>query len=105
MPTTRNNVQAEPVPMPAPAPVVPSAWTPQSIITYVASLAVFVIGLLTMSGVTIPGSVSSGIQLWSGVAVTLAGPAISLIAYLSHNSVTKAALAQGLTMHEAQRHG
>ena len=76
---------------------------PATIVTYVASLVTFLIGVLTLSGVTIPNSVSSGVQLWAGAAVTLAGPLISLVVYLAKVSFAKTAIQQGVPVHHAAK--
>ena len=78
-----------PAPLPTP-PVVPSVWTPSTIIAYAAALALFVIGLLTFAGVVLPSSVSTDVNTWSAVAESFAGAVTALVTTLSHHSMVKA---------------
>jgi hypothetical protein len=84
-------------------PEVPSIWTVQTIIAYVSSLAIFVIGLLTLSGVTVPSAVGADIQLWAGAAVSVVGGLMSLGVYIYKVVLQKTAIAAGVPLHIALR--
>jgi hypothetical protein len=92
-----------PLPPDPNGPEPPSIWTPQTVIAYLASLALFVIGLLTLSGVTVPTEVAADIQLWAGAAVSTIGGLISLVIYIKRLSLQKAAIVAGYPPHLAMR--
>ncbi len=87
-----------PAPTPPPEPPV---WNPAAVIGYLSSLAIFVIGLLTLSGVTVPPSVSADIQLWAGAAVSVVGGLMSLGVYVYRTLLQKAAITAGVAPHLA----
>ncbi len=62
-------------------------------ITYLGSVALFLVGLLTSAGVLLPSGVSGMIQAVTGGAVTVASVAVTLVGLVSHHSVQKAAIA------------
>jgi hypothetical protein len=85
-----------PVPVPPPNGISFSnlpAW-----IVYFGSLALFILGLLTALGVTLPDHVTTEVQTWAGVAPMVAAVIAPLIALLSHHSVLKAAIASPTTV-------
>jgi hypothetical protein len=75
-------------PLPAP-PVIPSIWTPSTIIAYAAALALFVMGLLTFAGVVLPANASTDVTTWSAAAESFAGAITALVTTLSHHSLAK----------------
>ncbi len=79
----------------SPVPVLPSKLTPATVVAYVASLATFILGVLTSAGVTLPSGVAVDVQAVAGATVTLVGVVTALVATLSHNSVVKAQLRAG----------
>lgn len=61
-------------------------------ITYLGSVALFVVGLLSSTGVVLPASTSGMIKAVTGGAVTAASLVVVLVSQLSHHSVQKAAI-------------
>jgi hypothetical protein len=92
-----------PTPEPTPAPVEPPSWTPATAIAYLASLVIFVLGVLTIAGVTIPASVSADVQLFAGAGVSVVGGLISVVVYIYRSLVQRAAIAQGYPVELAMR--
>jgi hypothetical protein len=78
-----------------PVPVLPSKLTPATVVAYVASLATFVLGVLTSAGVTVPSGVATDVQAVAGAVVTVVGVVTALVATLSQHSVEKAQIAAG----------
>ena len=86
--------------LPAP-PVPPTSISFSNIpawIVYFGSLAIFVVGLLTALGHTLPTNVSTEVQTWAGVAPMIAALVAPIIALLSHQSVQKAAVSSPTTV-------
>lgn len=84
---------------PPAAPVLPkppTTWTPASAITYGGAVALFIIGTLTASGVTVPAHVSTEVQLVVGALGSMSGVLAGLVALVSHHSVQKVAIKAGL---------
>ena len=77
-----------PAPLPVP-PALPTSITVTTVVTYVAALAVFVLGLLTFAGVVLPPNVSGEVQTWSAVAESIAGVVTGLLATVTHHSTVK----------------
>ena len=61
-------------------------------ITYFGSAALFVVGILTSTGVVLPASTSGMIRTVTGGAVTAASLIVALVSQLSHHSVQRAAI-------------
>ena len=61
-------------------------------ITYLRSLALFIVGVLTSTGVVVPAGTSGMIKAVTGGAVTAASLIVALVSQLSHHSVQKAAI-------------
>jgi len=61
-----------------------------TVVTYIAALAVFVLGLLTFAGVVLPANVSGEVQTWSAVAEAAAGVITGLLATVNHHATIKA---------------
>lgn len=78
---------------PAPTPpTIPSVITPTTLATLVGSLAAYVLGVLTYTGVVLPPSVNAKVQAIIGlvtVGIATIGPIVAMIV---HHSVQKVAL-------------
>jgi len=88
-------MKADVVDIPAgpPVPDVPLSFSNlPTWITYFGSVALFVVGLLTSTGVVLPSSTSGMIKAVTGGAVTAAALVVALVSQLSHHSVQKAAI-------------
>lgn len=82
-------------PTPVPTVIVPSlpkVWTPTTIATLIGGAAVFIMGVLTSAGVTVPSHVSGEVTTITGVLTSLAGAITVLMGQLSHASVQKAVI-------------
>jgi hypothetical protein len=74
-------------PLPTP-PVIPTSITVTSAIAYLVAFALFVIGLLTFGGVTVPAHVSTEVQTWGAITETFAGAVTAAVTtVLHHNTV------------------
>lgn len=74
-------------------PTVPTAWTPASVITYLTSLALAVVGVLATFGIVLPSGVPTDIGLISGIASFAVGGVLALGHHAAHQSTVKAAIA------------
>jgi hypothetical protein len=81
----------------------PTNWTVLNIITFAGAAALFIIGILTTAGVTVPSGVSSTVQVILGNAVMIAGVIVALIHLVSHNSTVKAAIAANWTHEDIRK--
>jgi hypothetical protein len=94
--------KAEVAPVPIfPAP--PSTWNPATALTYAASLVLFILGVLTLAGVTLPSGVSGEVQAWAGIIPTGVAALMPLWVLLSKHSVQKTALKAGIPPETAMR--
>src|SRR3974390_3381893 len=95
---------------PAPAakaslPLASEVWTITTIAAYVAAAAMLLIGVLTITGVTLPSAVSADVQAWAGILMSLAGLVTPLLVLMSKNKVVSAAVSAGHPLAEARKLG
>jgi hypothetical protein len=87
----KENAMTDPTPIP-PVPVLPTVWNVETVVTFGGSVALFVLGVLTASHVTVPAHLSDDVSAVVGALTSIAGVVTGLLAYLSKNKVTTAAI-------------
>lgn len=92
--TNRNTKKATAIVPPIPAP--PSTWNNiPADISYVSALIIFILGVLASTGVLLPESVSSNIDVITGGIAQVAAVLVVLINNIMHKSVQKAIIRSG----------
>ena len=83
--------------LPSTTPAVPLPnWTDAGSITgYIVTVATFVVGLLTATGVTVPSGTSTEVQAWAGIAGIAIAAVIQIVNFVRVTVLHKAAILSG----------
>lgn len=81
-----------------PAVVLPNWTDAGSITSFVTSIATFVVGLLTMTGVVLPSGTHTAVTAWAGIAGVAIAAGVQIVNFVRITVLHKSAVTAGHTV-------
>jgi hypothetical protein len=84
-----------------PVPTVPSIWSLQNVLVFIAAGAAFIVGLLAEFANILPAGTSTDVSVVSGVVAQIGALATAVLTIFSHNTTVNAVTKAQSNIHVA----